>query len=42
MSLKISLAALVPGAGTAAAGAVVTHATLEASIDALLTSIALP
>ena len=35
-------AALVPGAGSAAAGAVVTHATLEASIDALLTSIALP
>jgi len=35
-------AALLPGAGSAAAGTVVTQATLEASIDALLNSIALP
>jgi CubicO group peptidase (beta-lactamase class C family) len=35
-------AALLPGAGDAAAGAVVTQATLEASIDALLNSSALP
>ena len=34
-------AALLPGAGSAAAGAVVTQATLETSIDALLNSIAL-
>ena len=35
-------ATLLPGAGSAAAGAVVTQATLDASIDALLNSIALP
>jgi CubicO group peptidase (beta-lactamase class C family) len=35
-------AALLPGAGSAAAGAIVTQATLEASIDALLNLIALP
>jgi CubicO group peptidase (beta-lactamase class C family) len=35
-------AALLPGAGSAAADAVVTQAKLEASIDALLNSIALP
>jgi len=35
-------AALLPGAGSAAAGAVVTQATLSASIDTLLNSIALP
>jgi hypothetical protein len=35
-------AALLPGAGSAAAGAVVTQATLVASTDALLNSIALP
>jgi CubicO group peptidase (beta-lactamase class C family) len=35
-------AALLPGAGSAAAGAVVTQATLWASIDALLNSISLP
>jgi hypothetical protein len=35
-------AALLPGAGSAAAGAVVTQATLASSIDALLNSIALP
>jgi CubicO group peptidase (beta-lactamase class C family) len=34
--------ALLSGAGNAAAGAVVTQATLEASIDSLLNSIALP
>jgi CubicO group peptidase (beta-lactamase class C family) len=34
-------AALLPAAGSAAAGAIVTQATLEASIDALLNSIAL-
>jgi CubicO group peptidase (beta-lactamase class C family) len=35
-------AALLPGAGSAAAGAVVTQATLWASIDALLNLISLP
>ena len=35
-------AALLPSAGSAAAGAVVTQATLQASIDALLNSIPLP
>jgi CubicO group peptidase (beta-lactamase class C family) len=35
-------AALLPGAGSAPAGAVVTQATLSASIDAFLSSIALP
>jgi CubicO group peptidase (beta-lactamase class C family) len=35
-------AALLPGAGSAAAGAAVTQATLEASIDTLLNSITLP
>jgi hypothetical protein len=35
-------AALLPGAGSASAGAVVRQATFEASIDALLNSIALP
>jgi hypothetical protein len=35
-------AALLPGGGSADAGAVVTQATLNSSIDALLDSIALP
>jgi hypothetical protein len=35
-------AALLPSAGSAAAGAAVTQATLEASVDALLNLIALP
>ena len=34
--------AFLPGAGSALAGAAVTQATLEASIDTLLNSIALP
>jgi hypothetical protein len=35
-------AALLSGAGSAAAGAVVTQATLDTSVDTLLNSIALP
>jgi hypothetical protein len=34
--------AFLPGAGTALAGAAVTQAILEASVDTLLNSIALP
>ena len=34
--------ALLPGAGNAAAGSAVTQGSLEASVDRLLTAIALP